>query len=277
MYWYYEKGGTQAGPFTDEQFRKAVQSGEVQGNTLVWNETLSGWVPYKTIAAPQAQSFQPPPPPPAPINYQQALMQTCSQCSRSFDQGNMIQYSGLWICAACKPLFFQRLKEGGRSGGVWRDGKLLVATKGAVLPDRCVKCNAPARGIKITRKLYWHPPAYYVLICGGALLYVIVALIVRRTSILDLGICAEHKAKRKRGIIIGWSLVGASIALFIAGTSANEGALIAIGGLLFLAALIFAVIAAQFVVPRKMEPDGLVWLKGVNPAYLQELPAYQSF
>jgi hypothetical protein len=116
-----------------------------------------------------------------------------------------------------------------------------------------------------------------VLICGGALLYVIVALIVRRTSILDLGICGEHKAKRKRGIMIAWILVAASIALFIAGMSANEGALIGIGGLLFLAGLIFGIVSAQFVVPRKMEPDGLVWLKGVSPEYLQELPAYQSF
>ena len=28
-------------------------------------------------------------------------------------------------------------------GEIWRDGKVLVMTRQAWLPDRCVKCNAP--------------------------------------------------------------------------------------------------------------------------------------
>lgn len=39
------------------------------------------------------------------------------------------------------------------SGGVWRDGKLLVMHKKAVLPDRCVKCNQPAGGRRLKRSL----------------------------------------------------------------------------------------------------------------------------
>jgi|GEM_PF-654589 len=274
MYWYYEKGGRQIGPLTDEQFQQAVRAREVLQHTLVWNETLSGWVAYQTIAGPPVP-VPPSSPPPVPQQYSGSEEQQCSQCLRNFPQGEMIQYGGLWICAACKPLFFQRIKEGGRAGGAWRDGKLMVASKGAMLPDRCVKCNSPANGLKLTRKLYWHPPAYYALICGGVLLYLIVALIVRKSTVLDLGICQVHKDKRKRGFAITWSLVALAVILFIAGAAANEDALIGIGGLVFFVALIFGVVAAQFVTPRKMEADGLVWLRGVNSEYLQELPAYQ--
>ena len=107
-------------------------------------------------------------------------------------------------------------------------------------------------------------------------MYAIVALIVRKSTILDLGICQEHKNKRKRGFAITWSLVALAVVLFIAGAIADEGAIAGIGGLILLIALIFGVIAAQFVAPRKMEADGLVWLSGVNSSYLQQLPAYQT-
>ena len=261
MYWYYEKSGSQIGPLTSEQFQQALNKGEVLQETLVWNESLAGWVAYKTL------STSAPPPVQPNTHY-------CSQCSRSFDAQDMIQYTGLWICADCKPAFFQRLKEGGRSGGAWREGKLMVASKGAMLPDRCVKCNTPANGLKLTRKLYWHPPAYYLLICAGALFYVIVALIVRKTTTIDFGICLQHKNKRKRNLAIAWILVGVSMAMFIIGIAANEGSITALGLPVFLAALIFAIVAAQFVTPRKMNADGLVWLKGVNAQYLEQLPPY---
>ena len=277
MYWYYEKRGQQAGPFTEEQFQQAVHSGEVQPNTLVWNETLSGWVPYNTIARSQTAHPEPAPTPPVPISYPPSGTQVCSQCSQSFGHENMIQYSNLWICSNCKNIFFQRLKEGGRAGGAWRDGNFMVASKGATLPDRCVKCNAPAQGLKLTRKLYWHPPAYYLLACAGLLIYAIVALIVRRNTVLDIGICPEHKTKRKRGIAIAWSLVAVSFILFFVGISADKGALLAFAGILFLGAIVYGIVESQFVTPRKIEPDGLVWLKGINQAYLQQLPSYQSF
>jgi uncharacterized RDD family membrane protein YckC len=49
----------------------------------------------------------------------------CFQCGKSFDVNNMLRYEGQWICLACKPDFFQKLKEGlslpGRYqyGGFW--------------------------------------------------------------------------------------------------------------------------------------------------------------
>src|SRR5438045_334031 len=44
------------------------------------------------------------------------------------------------------------------SNGIWRDGKTLVMMKEAFLPDRCVKCNGPANGYRLRRRLSWHEP-----------------------------------------------------------------------------------------------------------------------
>jgi hypothetical protein len=272
MHWYYEKGGGQVGPLTDEQFRAEVSKGRISQDTLVWNESLTNWTKYGTVAK-EASS-----PPPAPAIHQPSapVLQSCSQCSRRLPEQEMIQYGGLWICAVCKPAFFQRLKEEGRVSAIWRDGKFLVAARDTVLPDRCVKCNRPARGIRMTKKLYWHPPAYYLLVCAGLLLYAIVALIVRKTATLHLGICEEHKSKRRRSIAIAWSLVAVAILLLVVSATTNEGAFAGFSVLLILGAIIFGIVTTQLVAPVKIDSQGVVWLKGVPPAYLEGLPAYRA-
>jgi uncharacterized RDD family membrane protein YckC len=37
---------------------------------------------------------------------------TCSYCGQSKDPEEMLLYGGNWICAQCKPVFLQRLREG---------------------------------------------------------------------------------------------------------------------------------------------------------------------
>ena len=33
--------------------------------------------------------------------------------------------------------------------GMWRDGKYLVVCRGALFPDRCIKTNEPAEGLRL--------------------------------------------------------------------------------------------------------------------------------
>jgi hypothetical protein len=128
----------------------------------------------------------------------------------------------------------------------------------------------------MTKKLYWHPPAYYLLVCAGLLLYAIVALIVRKTATLHLGICEEHKNKRRRFIAITWSIVAVAVVLFVVSAVTNEGAVAGLAFLILLGAVIFGIVTTQLVAPIKIDHQGVVWLKGVPPAYLEGLPAYRS-
>src|SRR5205814_9695916 len=108
---------------------------------------------------------------------------------------------------ACKPIFLQRLQEGAPppgSIGVWRSGKVLVAAKGTVFPDRCVKCNAatsPTQRMK--RTLYWYPPWVILIILFSLLIGLIVAMIVRKTGKVEIGLCEEHRGKRIRAMLVG--------------------------------------------------------------------------
>jgi uncharacterized RDD family membrane protein YckC len=118
--WYYAKGKERTGPFDETQFQELVRSGEITPSTLVWNETLSGWKRYGEIRD-AAYGAAPDPVPDIPSSNESqtgGIMGACSQCGRSFPEGDLLIFEGRKVCAACKPAFVQRLREGLSVGGM---------------------------------------------------------------------------------------------------------------------------------------------------------------
>jgi hypothetical protein len=99
---------------------------------------------------------------------------------------------------------------------VWRDGPTLVMQPGAVLPDRCVKCNELAAPPTRTRKLYWHHWSIYLIILLNVVIYVIVAMIVRKRATVAPGLCARHKRRRALFIAAGWIAIAAGLVAMLA-------------------------------------------------------------
>ena len=76
----------------------------------------------------------------------------------------------------------------------WRDRKLLVVRKkGAVLPDRCLKCNAPAEGYLFTRDISWIKPIWVILVLLSPLLFILAYFFVRWTGKVSVGLCPRHR------------------------------------------------------------------------------------
>jgi hypothetical protein len=160
----------------------------------------------------------------------------------------------------------------GVSSGVWRNSSTLVMSKDALLPDRCVKCNAYTVG-RIKRKFSWHHPAFYFLLLFAWLIYLIVAMIVRKRATVDLGICDEHRARRRTYIWMTWGFLLLGVAGFVLAVMIDDGTPAALGFLVFLAGIIFGVISTRIAYPKKID-DRFVWLKGVNKDYLDLLPQW---
>lgn len=157
------------------------------------------------------------------------------------------------------------------SGGVWRQKNMLVMHKQATLPDRCVKCNRPANGRKLTKKFMWHHPAWYLLIFVAFLIYLIAALIVRKQVILHLGLCDEHYSKRRTAIWASWGILALSVAMIIFGAANGFPALFLLGILLIFVAAIYGALSANVIAIQKVD-DHYVWLKRINKDYLLMLP-----
>jgi hypothetical protein len=165
----------------------------------------------------------------------------------------------------------------------WRHGNTLVARNGAELPDRCIKCNAPAGGYRFSRNLTWHPSGWYLLIFVHLLIYILVYFLVRWRARLTVGLCKRHRTRRKRAIFWGWlcSLTGIGLlitAISLSGTPTPDPLVLTgiIGGpVLLLAGLIGGMIGSQVLVPIRIDKN-FVWLKRVSPDYLAELPDWNA-
>ncbi len=160
---------------------------------------------------------------------------------------------------------------------LYRQGRLLVMHKKAVLPDRCVKSNRPAAG-RLKRKLAWHHPAIYVTIPLNPAIYVGLALLLRKRATVYVGLSDEWFRKRRRAITVGWTLFIGGLAMLIVGiASAAQHRWVApaipLGLLVALAGAIYGLRVAV-IVRAKQVTNHFIWLAGVHPDFLASLPLW---
>jgi hypothetical protein len=160
---------------------------------------------------------------------------------------------------------------------LYRQGRLLVMHKKAVLPDRCVKSNRPAAG-RLKRKLSWHHPVLYILVVSDIVVYVVLALLLRKRATIDVGLSDEWFRKRRRAITAGWTLFIGGLAMLIVGiASAAQHRWVAIaiplGLFIALAGTIYGLRVAG-IVRAKQVTNHFIWLAGVHPDFLASLPIW---
>ena len=138
--------------------------------------------------------------------------------------------------------------------GVWRDGKLVVMLRDAVLPLRCVTCSAPA-STRLPRSLSWHPPLVYLLVFVNLLVYLVVALATRHTARVEVPLCARHLARRRRRIGCAFATIALGAALpalaaaVLPGESAHSATLARAAPLLFAATFPIALMIGMTAAP----------------------------
>jgi len=109
MSWHYVENGQQKGPVQDVDIERLIAAGAIGPETLVWREGMADWQAYREVSAPSVRGI------PTDTSGARAASAGafCGQCGRLFAPEDMLRFEGAYVCAACKPAFFQRLKEGG--------------------------------------------------------------------------------------------------------------------------------------------------------------------
>lgn len=158
---------------------------------------------------------------------------------------------------------------------IWRIKKIVVLRRDGALPDRCIKCNAPAITPYKKQTLFWHHPAVYLLILLNLLIYALVAMFVRRTVKLEIGLCAEHQKRLWWARVIGWGgfvLIMAGCIISAAAESASLALLTAALGLIW----IIVTIAINRLLIAARIGEEYIQLKGCGPHFLDSLPVFQG-
>ena len=156
---------------------------------------------------------------------------------------------------------------------IWRKNSVLIMTRHALLPDRCIKCNEPSDR-KLKRNLSWHHPALYLVVFAGVLFYAVLALILRKSATVEVGLCENHSALRTRDIMITWALGLLSVGSFFLAIQFEDLTFAGIGGLLIIATAVYGIVRVRVVIPTKID-ENLIWLKGFNQDYLADLPEWR--
>lgn len=162
----------------------------------------------------------------------------------------------------------------------WREGKLLILRAGHELPARCVCCNQPATPVSRARRLTWHTPWLYLLILLNIVLYIVVALLVRRSVKVYPALCPLHASRRRRGHWTGLGLLVGGLLVLYAGV-VNEApavellreGLFALGTIMLLGMLwVFARLPANLVAARIDRSE--IRIRGAGEPFLASLPLY---
>ncbi|MGD9217244.1 MAG: RDD family protein, partial [Desulfobacteraceae bacterium] len=152
MVWYYKVGDQENGPVSKAKLQMLIKSKAVSAQTMVKNVEMDGWFPLIDVVRGKAVPPQSPPPTDdlflkdtqvvedtTGIGFEEQTVEEkgeaeavdndnkemavsgnagaestviCSQCGRFFPEDQVILFESQLICAACKPLFVQKLKEG---------------------------------------------------------------------------------------------------------------------------------------------------------------------
>lgn len=136
MEWYYALGRERRGPVSEAEFAALRADGTITADTLVWREGMDEWLPLgQTSDAPEASagsggpvdsptaSVAPPAVGDAAESDRSGMSgrasddRRCCECERTFPADDVIELEGRPVCAACKPQFLQRVREGARLPG----------------------------------------------------------------------------------------------------------------------------------------------------------------
>ncbi|MFM7100149.1 MAG: DUF4339 domain-containing protein, partial [Verrucomicrobiota bacterium] len=123
MNWYYAEGGQPRGPVSREDLEALARQGILREDTLVWHEGLAQWQPWHAarpssgdrpaqavVPAPGPASVAGSESPPAAAAGPSTVR--CGECGNWFAPADTLDFGGRTVCAGCKPVFLQRLREG---------------------------------------------------------------------------------------------------------------------------------------------------------------------
>jgi uncharacterized RDD family membrane protein YckC len=112
MSWYYALDGRKVGPVSKSDFKELVRTKKVNAQTKVWRPGLENWVELGRLIKPnqKLESGQ-------PTESVPARTVACAECGQMFVEDDLLTLDNTQVCAACKPVYLQKLKEGLQTSG----------------------------------------------------------------------------------------------------------------------------------------------------------------
>ena len=167
----------------------------------------------------------------------------------------------------------------GMGAGMWRQGEILVVTRGLVFPERCPITNEPANTRYSYEFSYLTPEARTAGAMFGALGAALAHSMATKAN-YEIALSDAYVGAYRSNLMIGLGGLFGGIAAFIAGAVALAGkmesvgiAFLILGGLGVLGGIIWLV-ATQRDMGVHFVSDTHCWVSGCGPEFLNTLPPW---
>lgn len=128
----------------------------------------------------------------------------------------------------------------------WIDDDCLIVRKNGMLPpDICIHSGEPTDGFTMTKHFQWMPAWIYALLLISPIIYLIVALIIKKSGVLTYGVGPKFAFRRKIGLSIGWVGSLSMLALIILGVLYESSNLVLISVVLLIISIIVGAVLVQ--------------------------------
>ncbi|MCD4819926.1 MAG: RDD family protein [Candidatus Cloacimonetes bacterium] len=109
MKWYYAKEDEKIGPITKDNIKVLVENDVINQDTMIWCTEWESWKSYKEAFS-EIENYQEPV---APVEPEvEVVSEMCNECYNLFPENEMVQIGEKYVCAGCKTLYLQRIREG---------------------------------------------------------------------------------------------------------------------------------------------------------------------
>jgi hypothetical protein len=154
-----------------------------------------------------------------------------------------------------------------------RRGKLVLVPTEVPLPERCVKCNGPGDGSRLTPRLfYYHWGLMLVVVVLLLVLWpvaLIVALLGRKSATVAFSLCEQHQRRRQVYAAAALSFLTSSVIVAWIGFTTpaiDHDVTIGLGIVAFLIGVLIAAARGQPLRIAQIKDD-VLHLRGAGPDF----------
>lgn len=293
--WFCIQDGKKLGPFSESSLRQRIGTGEITPDTWVWRPGQEEWQPLRVAWSGQVSL-------PAHDARAATVPTRCVLCEGMFATEDMIQIDGRSVCAGCKPVLLQQLKEGvppPNSEIAWRSGKWVVTFRRASLGRCCVRCgqvaDAPAKSFAgywipgssllvpggiiacaVALRLILETASYWVLFLGislGVVAQLLMAVLWGKRFHVSASLCADDRRRAKLRKWAGFAVFIVGSLFFGFGIATASWSAGLFGLVVLISGIQLDSNAGRSLMPVKAD-ETHVWLKGAGKPFLDRLPEW---
>lgn len=149
-------------------------------------------------------------------------------------------------------------------------GRALIAPVRCELPRVCVFTGGTEDLVRVKQRLAWHHPAIYLGVFAGILVYVVLALALRKTADVTYSMTKTEEKRRRLWHLANWGIFLSAILWLVLAASWEWPWLYWLAPVSIVTSIVVYFLKVRLLYPQKIT-DGYAEIRGIPAEVLERL------